>query len=90
MNRGFVAKQENHFWCFKEDFIDRLSEFDITQVAPCKMNDLVEKALKLARDKESATSSALVVRPLDLMFDLGNMLTWSENEIEVLFTWNIS
>jgi len=47
------------------------------------MKGLVEKALKLARDKESAYPSPLVERPLDPEFDLGNLLTWSENEVEV-------
>jgi hypothetical protein len=47
------------------------------------MNGLVAKALKLAKEKESAFPTALVVRPLDPEFDLGNLLTWSENELEV-------
>jgi hypothetical protein len=47
------------------------------------MTDLVEKALKLAAEKEAAYPSALVDRALDSSNDLGNLLSWSENELDI-------
>ena len=45
------------------------------------MTDLVSKALSLAAAKESALPSAQVERALESELDLGNLLTWHENEI---------
>ena len=47
------------------------------------MTDLVEKALKLAADKEAAFPSAQVARALDSENDLGNLLSWNENDVDV-------
>ena len=47
------------------------------------MSDLVEKALKLAADKEAAFPSAQVDRALDSENDLGNLLSWNENDMDV-------
>ena len=46
------------------------------------MTDLVSKALSLAAAKESALPSAQVERALESELDLGNLLTWHENEVE--------
>ncbi len=47
------------------------------------MTDLVSKALSLAAAKESALPSAQVERALESELDLGNLLTWHENEIDL-------
>ena len=47
------------------------------------MADLVEKALKLAADKEAAFPSAQVDRALDSENDLGNLLSWNENDLDL-------
>ncbi len=47
------------------------------------MTDLVSKALLLAAAKESALPSSQVDRALDSEIDLGNLLTWNENEIDL-------
>ena len=47
------------------------------------MTDLVSKALSLAAARESALPSSTVERALDSDIDLGNLLTWNENEIDL-------
>ena len=47
------------------------------------MAALVEKALKLAASKEAAFPSAHVDRALDSENDLGNLLSWNENELDL-------